>query len=65
MFDIRITDIAEQDIQRNYDWWCENRSPAQAEQWYNAIYPAIETLQTMPRRCATAREHEAHDFELR
>ena len=65
MFAIRITDIAEQDIQQSYQWWRDNRSPSEAERWYDSIYPAIKTLESMPHRCALAREHEAFADELR
>ncbi len=51
MFKIQITESAELDMQATYEWWRENRSNEQAESWLNAIYPAIETLKEMPRRC--------------
>jgi plasmid stabilization system protein ParE len=65
MFEVRITDPAEQDIQRNYQWWRDNRDPEQAEKWYDSIYPAIASLNQMPRRCAFAREQEMFSGELR
>jgi len=65
MFQIRVTDLAEQDIQATYNWWRENRSTEQAQRWFDAIYPAIATLQTMPRRCSHATERELYSGELR
>ena len=65
MFAVRITGPAEQDIQRNFQWWCENRDLDQAAKWYESIYPAIATLRQMPRRCAFAREQEEYSGELR
>lgn len=65
MFEVRITAPAEEDIQKNYQWWRDNRDPDQAEQWYNSIYPAIASLSQMPRRCAFAREQTMHSGELR
>ena len=65
MFDVQITAPAESDIQQNFVWWRDNRDPDQAAQWYDSIYPAIESLRNMPRRCALAREHEMYSGELR
>lgn len=65
MFEVRITAPAEEDIQRNYEWWRDNRDPDQAEKWYDSIYPAIGSLAQMPRRCAFAREKDMHSGELR
>ena len=65
MFEVRITDPAEQNIQQNYQWWCDNRDPDQAAKWYESIYPAIASLGQMPRRCAFAREQEMYAGELR
>lgn len=65
MFAIHITDVAEQDIQSAFEWWRDNRSASEAERWYQSIYPAIETLQSMPHRCAFATERELIGVELR
>jgi len=65
MFDVRITPQAEKDIQRNFEWWRDNRDPDQAEEWYNSIFPAIDSLRQMPRRCTFAREQETFSGELR
>ena len=65
MFSLRITDVAERDIQRNFEWWRDNRSAEQAARWCEGIFPAIATLTKMPRRCSLAREADFHDIELR
>lgn len=48
---IQITQPAKTDVQKSFDWWSENRSPAQATEWYERIYHAIATLERMPQRC--------------
>jgi plasmid stabilization system protein ParE len=65
MFDVVITPEADADIQAAYEWWRDNRSAEQALRWYEAIYPAIDTLRTMPTRCPPARERDAHPGDLR
>ena len=64
MFKIRITDVAERDIQQNFEWWRDNRSPEQAARWYDGIFPAIDTLKKMPDRCTAAREQDSFDVKL-
>ena len=51
MAQIKITKPAQRDIQEAYLWWAENRSAEQAAQWYERIYEAIVTLNSMPQRC--------------
>jgi len=65
MFEVRITAPAEDDIQKNFIWWRDNRDPDQAAEWYDSIYPAIRSLGQMPRRCAFAREQDMCSGELR
>ena len=65
MYDVRITDLAEQDIDANFRWWSDHRSAEQAARWYEAIYPAIHTLSTMPQRCPRTNEEDPSGNELR
>ena len=65
MFNVRITRPAEVDIQLNFEWWRDNRDPEQAAEWYESIFPAIQSLAKMPRRCAFAREQDLYSGELR
>ena len=55
-FEVVVTERAEADIEANYVWWRTNRSCEQAEAWYDAINPAIQTLSTQPNRCPLAAE---------
>lgn len=48
---IHIAEPAKADIEDAFRWWAVHRSAEQAAQWYERIYDAIETLQSMPERC--------------
>ena len=63
MFEVRITAHAEDDILQNFTWWRDNRDADQAAEWYDSIYPAINSLSQMPRRCAFAREQDRDECE--
>lgn len=65
MFEVLITDLAESEIFEAYRWWSENRSEEEAERWYESIYPAIHSLQNMPRRCALAADSLTLPGEVR
>ena len=56
MFQVVVTPEAEQDIQQNYEWWRDNRSPDQAREWYERILVEMQTLRHMPERYSTAPE---------
>lgn len=46
-------------------WRAENRSPDQAERWYDGFAGAIQTLAVDPQRHGLAPEDEAFPFEVR
>ena len=56
MFQVELTPEAERDIQQNYEWWRDNRSPEQARRWYEQIFVEMQTLQHMPERCPKSPE---------
>jgi len=56
MFQVELTPEAERDIQQNYEWWRDNRSPEQARRWYEQIFVEMQTLQHMPERCPKSSE---------
>lgn len=64
-FSVEITASADRDIQAAYEWWRDNRSPEQALRWYEAIYPAMDSLKKMPRRCPMVREEHGFAGEVR
>lgn len=53
---VRMTDPAETDIRRNFQWWSDNHSPTQARTWMLGIRAAILALETMPERYGYADE---------
>ena len=56
MAKVEIADPAKEDIQEAYDWWSENGSAVQAAEWYERIFEAISTLESMPERCPRVSE---------
>lgn len=64
-FKVEVARSAEQDIQSAFDWWREHRSAEDAIRWLDQIYPAIASLESMPRRCEQAVEHRGAQSELR
>ncbi len=65
MFVVRLTERAEQDINRNADWWEEHRSKDQADRWYLGIFKAMQSLSNLPTRCGMAPEAGALDRPIR
>ena len=55
---------AEADIERNAEWWAENRSLEQAIEWTMTIQVKIETLSEMPQRCRLAPESDRFDVDI-
>ncbi len=56
MAKVEIAEPAKADIQEAFDWWTENRSAIQAEEWYERIFEATTTLESMPERCPRVSE---------
>ncbi len=56
MAKVVIAEPAKADIQEAFDWWSENRSAIQAAEWYERIFEAITTLESMPERCPRVSE---------
>jgi plasmid stabilization system protein ParE len=65
MYRVEITEVAEADIQSQFDWWRLNRSPEQANRWYREIWTAIRSLRSSAKRCPTSKESELHPAGLR
>ena len=62
---VLIMPEAEQALRRNADWWAENRSPSQAERWYDGFAQAIFGLGDHPHRYPLARESDKFPYEVR
>jgi plasmid stabilization system protein ParE len=63
-FRVELTEPAERDIAEAEEWIAA-ASPAAAERWIDGLLSALESLGTMPRRCALAPEDEDHLEEIR
>ncbi|MEO1529634.1 MAG: type II toxin-antitoxin system RelE/ParE family toxin [Planctomycetota bacterium] len=57
-FHVEITERAALELVDSATWWSDNRSPEQAELWYNEISRAINGLAEMPRRCPLVYGHD-------
>lgn len=64
-FQILVTDRAAVDLRTIAAWWSANRSPDQAERWYQRFVEAIASLKEHSQRCGLAREDSQFAFELR
>jgi plasmid stabilization system protein ParE len=65
MAKVEIAEPAKADIQEALDWWSENRSAIQAAEWYERIFEAITTLESMPERCPRVSESGLSRTEVR
>lgn len=54
-FAVELTDRADLDVERIY-LWQSRRSPEAAHRWHVGFLAALDTLTSMPERCAEARE---------
>ncbi len=63
-FEVNVTSEVEEEIQKAFSYIFE-RSQRNAIKWLRGLYQAIDTLETMPSRCALIRENEAFHIEVR
>ena len=63
-FQVKITPIAEAQIEQAYRWYRE-RNPEFADRWFRGLMNTIATLQQKPQRCTLAVEHEIFPEEVR
>ncbi|MBN8562624.1 type II toxin-antitoxin system RelE/ParE family toxin [Leptolyngbya boryana CZ1] len=62
---IEISSVAEAEADSIFLRSSQILSPDQASQWYAGLLKAIESLSTMPKRCAIAKENEYFSQEIR
>ena len=62
---ILITEQAHEELRSSCSWWAENRSPPQAERWYNGFVEAMLSLADNPQRCPPVPEQDDIPFEAR
>lgn len=64
-FLVVITEQAEREIKSAYEWWADNRSKRQADQWYIGISKAIAELSENAERHGKSRESDSFAYEIR
>ena len=64
-YEVTIQSEAFQEIESAYRWLCDNSTPDIANNWYNDLQTAIESLSTFPKRCPIVPEAEFFDREVR
>lgn len=65
MFDVVISNVAQNEMQSAYDWWAINRSREEADRWYNELLQKILTLENDPDRLGLADENDSFPIEIR
>lgn len=64
-YKVRILSNAYQAIYDNAMWWSENRSSAQALEWYEGFIEKLQSLSEEPERFSLALENDKVPYELR
>jgi plasmid stabilization system protein ParE len=64
-FQVRISPRAEQDIERNAQWWADNHSVEQAVRWLYAVREQLKTLGTFPESHGLSPENDEFPYEIR
>lgn len=62
---IKISSVAEAEVDSVFLRLSQITSPDQARQWYDGLLKAIESLSTLPNRCSLAKENEYFSQEIR
>jgi plasmid stabilization system protein ParE len=62
--EVRIAIAALADVEEAVSWM-QQRSPAAAARWYDALMATIATLESHPQRCPLAPESEDAGVEVR
>jgi plasmid stabilization system protein ParE len=63
-WNVTVESPARQDIAQAYLWLAE-RSPEDAERWFNSIYDTIGSLMLFPERCPLSPESGFFNTEIR
>lgn len=64
LYKVIVTPEAEASVRESF-LYLFARSPLNAERWIRNLYAEIDTLETLPERCAFAREREYLEEDLR
>ncbi len=61
---VEVTESAERDAHEAFAWIAAD-SPNNAQRWFDALFAAIQSLESFPTRCAVAPESEVVGEEIR
>jgi plasmid stabilization system protein ParE len=64
-YQVEILPQALSDIESAFRWMASNISATTAEQWYEELLLAVESLQTFPNRCPLAPEAQEFQQQIR
>ena len=64
-FRVEVTAQAERDAESIFDWLRSEHAGEAGLRWFLAMEDAIQSLATMPKRCALAPENGRFPFEVR
>ena len=64
-FRVRLTAVAEYQIESAAEWWAQHRSLEQALHWLRKINERIFSLADNPGRCALSQESARFTYEVR
>jgi plasmid stabilization system protein ParE len=64
IYQVSITTLAFRDADNAYQWFRASNEQF-ANEWFNGLIEAIDTLQQLPSRCALAPESKEFDREIR
>jgi plasmid stabilization system protein ParE len=65
MHEVLLTARAQDELERNHNWWAAKRSADQANRWYTGFIQLMLTLQNKPERCPLALENELLPIQVR
>jgi plasmid stabilization system protein ParE len=63
-YDVKFTGRAEENYRQACEWYAE-RSPEAAENWYEGMQAALDSLKHDPEHCPLADENSSFPIELR
>ncbi|MEZ5942922.1 MAG: type II toxin-antitoxin system RelE/ParE family toxin [Planctomycetaceae bacterium] len=62
---VQLTKRAEQDIERNAQWWAQHYSVSQAIKWFDTIHSQLQELANFPESHAALRESSEFPYLIR
>ena len=62
---ILVTEQAHRDLWRACRWWARNRSPQQADEWFDGFAKAVHLAGKNPERFPSAHEDDSFSSDVR